>query len=316
LEGGFSENITLLQRRPVNDLALTLAFAYSLREERVTNALNEQAESVSEPPTPSSMLTSLPVLGKNDIATTTITAAPADRDNDKRRTSSQNEVPNDVSTKSRSQPSQNGVGLSRWGRTFFKTSAPNIPVQNHTEDTPKTPPQLPADTINNTEESTPPPTRFSPGAWGASLSAASRKLNKFRLSSPGSPPSDTSPSSSKGAVHLDDRPTIAGRVTAAVRDSFERRQEIMQKVGGWVANTSDPEACLPDTTDGEESAAAVEIRRLEREVEGRKVSAGISPEEYIARIKRRQEEREAREGKGSSPGVAAGIDDPLGVGRF
>jgi len=301
----------------VDDLALTLALAYSFREERITNALNEQAEIVSEPPTPSSTFTLHLAFGKNDTATNTSTE---NKEKDKDKSSSQNKVPNDdVSTKSGFPPAQNGVGLSRWGRTFFKTtnpSVPNLPTQNNNEDIPNTPPQLPADTVVNTEEYTPPPTRFSPGAWGASLSAASRKLNKLRISSPGSPPSDTSPSSSKGAVHLDDRPTIAGRMTAAVRDSFERRQEIIQKVGGWVANTSDLEACLPDTTGGGESAAAAEIRRLENEVGGRKVSEGISPEEYIARIKRRQEEREAREGNGKSPSLAAGIDDPLGAGSL
>ena len=43
----------------------------------------------------------------------------------------------------------------------------------------------------------------------------------------------------------------------------------------------------------------------------KKEKKDISPEEYIARIKRRREERESREVKvqGSS-----GVDDPLGVG--
>jgi hypothetical protein len=286
LEGGFSENITLLQRRPVDDLALTLALAYSLREERLTKSLNDQAE--SNPPTPS---TSTP------LRSSFPTLLPTKSNEEKDKTSLK-KVPSDT-------PTQQPNGLSRWGRTFFKTtnsSVPNLPLKE--DEGPRTPPPPPPP-----PEEGGVPARFSPGAWGASLSAASRKLNKLRIT-PGSPASDTSPTSSKDAVHLDDRMGIA-RVTAVVRDSFERRGEIIHKVGGWVANTSDPEAHAEEGEEEEESAATAEIRRLEKEVGGeRKV---LSPEEYIARIKRRRDEREAKEGKVLSSSV--GIDDPLGVGR-
>lgn len=282
MEGGFSENITLLQRRPVDDLALTLALAYSLREERLTKTLNEQAE--SEPPTPSTSTTFL---------FPTLLPTKSDPPTEEKVLK---KVPSDVSTKS-----QHPNGLSRWGRTFFKTansSVPNLPLKE--EDRPRTPPP---------PEEGGPPARFSPGAWGASLSAASRKLNKLRIS-PGSPASDTSPSQSKDAVHLDDRTGIS-RVTAVVRDSFERRGEIIQKVGGWVANTSDPEA--QPVEEEEESAATAEIRRLEKEIGGER--RALSPEEYIARIKRRREEREAKEAKeGKVQSASVGIDDPLGLG--
>jgi hypothetical protein len=302
MAGGFSENITLLQRRPVDDLALTLALAYSLREERVINALNEQAQNLSEPPTPASHTFPSPhfLFGKTD-------SNPTTEHKDKEKAPLK-KTPSDVSPKSLVVQT-NGPGLSRWGRTFFKTtntSNPNLPEQN---DIPKTPPP-PVETTESPPLST---TRFSPGAWGASLSAASRKLNKLRISSNSAQSEPSMSPSSRGhtPVALDDRSGIAGKVTAVVRESFERRGEIIQKVGGWVANTNDPEASLLENE--KESAAAAEIRRLEREVGRKGGSVGISPEEYIARIKRRQEEREAREGKGAS--LSVGIDDPLGVGN-
>ena len=185
------------------------------------------------------------------------------------------------------------------------------------------------------------PAKFSPGAWGASLSAASRKLNKLRLTPTISP--DTSPSSSKSAVHLDDRPvvtgpnaqtaikestsTISARVSGLMRDSFDRRNEIISKVGGWVANY-DSESGRSSMTDWEdvgsqgressESRANEEIRRLEGEIGGTgKKEKELSPEEYIARIKRRREEREGKSrGKEERAGkVSEGEgSDPLGVG--
>lgn len=61
-----------------------------------------------------------------------------------------------------------------------------------------------------------------------------------------------------------------------------------------------------------ESRANEEMRRLEGEMGGKKVGGRekeISPEEYIARIKRRREEREGKRD------VSAGnSEDPLGAG--
>ena len=206
---------------------------------------------------------------------------------------------------------------SRWGRGFFK--APSITQLNVV---PKTPPP----------ESTPsPPPKFSPGAWGASLSAASRKLNKLRLTPTSSP--DISPSQSKTAVSLEERLTaltsinrattaVGTKVSAAVRDSFERRNEIISKVGGWVANTNDPEAQRDDSSEWEEvdkprgdrdSRANEEIKKLESEM-FRKERVEITPEEYIARIKRRQLEREEAEKNVINNHNVKGIEDPLGVG--
>lgn len=284
LEGGFSENITLLQRRPVEDLAKTLALAYSIREERVTNTLNEENES-SAPPTPSSSITGRFKFGRDEVEVRKIGS----------------------NTSMQPAPAPNGTITSRWGRGFFKSnsSTPQVNIA------PKTPPPPELTSEDN-------PSKFSPGSWGASLSAASRKFNKVRLTS-GS--SDTSPTSSKSAVHLDDRQsvkdsTISARVTAVVRDSFDRRNEIISKVGGWVANTPQPESGRNSITDWEEvsipetSAANDEIKRLEGEI-GKNEKKSVSPEEYIAKIKRRREERESREIQVTG---SSGIDDPLGVG--
>jgi len=261
-----------------------LAMAYSLREERVMNTLNEENEA-SEPPTPSSSISGRFKFGKDDVEVRKI----------------------DTYTSIQSVPTSNGTITSRWGRGFFKTNSSNPQVNI----TPKTPPPPESTSDEN-------PSKFSPGAWGASLSAASRTLNKLRLN-PGSP--DTSPSSSKSAVHLNDRTsvkesTISAKVTAVVRDSFERRNEIISKVGGWVANTPQPESGRNSITDWEEvptlesSAADEEIKRLEGEMR-KKEKKDVSPEEYIARIKRRREERESREVKVKE---TSGVDDPLGVG--
>jgi hypothetical protein len=294
LDGGFSENITLLQRRPVDDLAKTLAMAYSLREERVTSSLTEENDA-SEPQILSGSITGRFQFGKDELEV--------------RRTGG-------VSSLQSVPPQSNGA--TRWGRGFFKNNSSNPQVNT----APKTPPPP-------EPKSEDPPSKFSPGAWGASLSAASRNFNKLRFT-PGSP--DTSPSQSKSAVHLDDRPTtvppfstikeststISARVSAAVRDSFDRRNEIIQKVGGWVANESSGRSSLTDweevqspiSPDG--SRASEEIKRLEGEI--RKKEKEISPEEYIARIKKRREERESREIKKMKGGSGSNVDDPLGVG--
>src|SRR5271170_5524034 len=238
LEGGFSENITLLQRHPVEDLAMTLAMAYTLREHRVTTTLNQENES-SEPPTPStSSAANRFKFGKDDESPTSPGIS---------------RVTSIASTQS--VPTPNGV-TSRWGRNFFakNSSSPQLPS------IPKTPPPPPPEQESMEEQ----PVKFSPGAWGASLSAASRKLNKLRLTPTISP--DTSPSSSKSAVHLDDRPagptalsaikestsTISARVSGVMRDSFDRRNEIISKVGGWVANSYDSESGRRGMTDWED----------------------------------------------------------------
>ena len=224
----------------MEDLAKTLALAYSLREERLTNTLNEENEA-SEPPTPSSSITGRFKFGKDDVEVRNIGS----------------------NTSTQSVPTSNGTITSRWGRGFFKANSSNPQVNI----TPKTPPPPEPTSDEN-------PSKFSPGAWGASLSAATRKLNKLRIT-PGSP--DTSPSSSKSAVHLDDRQsvkesTISARVTSVVRDSFDRRNEIISKVGGWVANNPQPESGRSSITDWEEvsalesSAANEEIKRLEGEM--------------------------------------------------
>lgn len=301
LQGGFSENITLLQRRPVEDLAKTLALAYALREERVTDALNE-ANAPSEPSTPSNVIIGAFKFGKDDEKSEAKTPFAF------RRVGSISSTTSAPSTDDTS---------PRWG--WFKnnsSSQPNLAP-------PKTPPDNPI-----TEDD--PPTKFSPGSWGASLSVATRKLNKFRISSTG-PASPESPSSSKSAVHLDDRlpenqqnqtltsikgstSNLSARVSAAVRDSFERRNEILQKVGGWVSNTHDPETRVSEDWEvvspheSGESRANEEIKRLEGEL-GRRKKSEISPEEYIARIKKRREARESRETKPPS----SMVDDPLGV---
>lgn len=317
LEDGFSENITLLQRRPVEDLAKTLALAYSLREERVTNALNEENET-SEPPTPSSAISSRFKFGKEEEKIEATGGLLGIRHVE--RTPSTQSV-----------PTTNG---SRWGRGFFKNNS-NTQVNVIP---PKTPPPVEIAEILSRGAT---PSKFSPGAWGASLSAASRKLNKLRLT-PGSSP-DTSPSQSKTAVHLNDRPTpvavpdassatipalaaIKGStsvISARIRESFERRNELMSKVGGWVANTHESDSPRSSLTDWEdigsardrsESRANEEIKRLEGEVR-RKEKEDISPEEYIARIKRRREERGENEVR-SSLSSEKNIDDPLGVGTL
>ena len=117
--------------------------------------------------------------------------------------------------------------------------------------------------------------------------------------------------------------TITARVSATFRDSFDRRNEIIQKVGGWVANTheSSPrsstdweEIDVPKGGDGTESRAAEEIKRLESEV--RKNKEEITPEEYIARIKKRREDRVSKDIKGIEGGggkTSLGEGDPLGV---
>jgi hypothetical protein len=286
----------------VDDLAKTLAMAYSLREERVTSSLTEENDA-SEPPTPSSPITGRFKFGKDEP--------------EARRAGSV--------TSAQSIPQQSN-GTTRWGIGFFKNNSSNPQINT----VPKTPPPP-------EPQSEDPPSKFSPGAWGASLSAASRKFNKLRLT-PGSP--DTSPSQSKSAVHLDDRltsttttvtvppflaikestSTISARVSAAVRDSFDRRNEIIQKVGGWVANESSGRSSLTDweevqspiSPDG--SRASEEIKRLEGEI--RKKEKEISPEEYIARIKKRREERESREIKKMKGGNGSNVDDPLGVGEM
>jgi hypothetical protein len=97
----------------------------------------------------------------------------------------------------------------------------------------------------------------------------------------------------------------------------------MSKVGGWVANTREGDSGRSSLTDWEdigssrdsnESHANEEIKRLEGEVR-RKGKEDISPEEYIARIKKRREEREEHEVK-SSLNVEQNVDDPLGVGAL
>lgn len=247
LEGGFSENITLLQRRPVDDLAKTLALAYTLRQDRITKPLNQENES-SDP------VTNLFKFGKD------------------------NETENPV------EPRRTST-TTRWTRPFFKN---NTSTQI---DIPKTPPQIEFADL---------PSKFSPGAWGASLSAATKKLNKLRIT-----PSPEVPSKS---LLLSDRQTsISARVSAAgalVRESFERRTEIIQKVGEWVANDSGRNS----TDEGLEydSRANDEIRRLEGELR-RRDKEEVTPEEYIARIKRRRDEREGKDVKGYVG------DDPLGV---
>lgn len=321
MESGFSENITLLQRRPVEDLAKTLAMAYSLREERVTSTLNE--ENGSEPPTPSSSTANLAgrfKFGKEDDSVVL-----------GRRATPPAPTPATAN------------GTSRWGRGFFKSNSSS--QVNLNVAAPKTPP--PQEPEAETKGGSgvgggDVPSKFSPGAWGASLSAASRTLNKLRLT-PGTSP-DTSPSSSKSAVALDDRQTVpapsvassgttnpsplaaviksTSRVSATLRDSFERRNDILQKVGGWVANTHDQSP--RSSTDWEEIDAprestdfrsAEEIQRLESEI---KKKAEISPEEYIARIKKRREDREGRQSKdikdlGDVGGMTRDQGDPLGV---
>ena len=296
----------MLQRRPVDDLAKTLALAYSLREERVTNTLNEENEA-SEPPTPSSA-----VSGKFRFS----------RDDNKPESPSTSGIGfRRVSTAASTQstPPTNGTGML-WARGFFKNNNSSSPTINAA---PKTPPP-PEPTVEDT------PSKFSPGAWGASLSAASRKLNKLRLSQ-GQISPEISPSS-KAVVPLDDRHTpaalpaisslvestasISARVSTVVRDSFDRRNEILSKVGGWVANTREPESGQSSLTDWEDvgsprgstdSRANEDIRQLEGEMP--KKEKEISPEEYIARIKKRREKRESKEGKERS----SEFEDPLGV---
>ena len=309
LDGGFSENITLLQRRPVEDLAMTLALAYSLREERVTNSLNQENE--SEPPTPSSSSLNRFKIGKDEDPSCT---GPS-------------RVTGIASTNS--VPTVNGA-TSRWGRSFFQKNSSSPQLSS----IPKTPPQQPLDYPSADEQ----PVKFSPGAWGASLSAASRKLNKLRLTPTISP--DTSPSQSKSAVQLDNRSTtlsaikeststISARLSAAVKDSFDRRNEIISKVGGWVANAHDPESgsSITDWEDlgsqgreSSESRVNEEIKRLEGEMGGERKGneKEVSPEEYIARIKRRRMERDGKresnvEEKSKVDGVTG---DPLGVGEL
>ena len=277
------------------------------------NTLNLENE--SEPPTPSSSTRARFKFGRDDDITSS---------------GGVSRVPSIGSTSSQA-PITNGV-TSRWGRNFFlkNTSSSNI------VSVPKTPPLNPLD--QTTEDQ---PTKFSPGAWGASLSAASRKLNKLRLAPSISP--DTSPSQSKTAVHLDDRPTtatlsalkeststIAARLSAAVKDSFDRRNEIISKVGGWVANSHDPESGRSSMDwedvggDGcgrqsSESRANEEIKRLEGEIGAVRGKAKanvkekeVSPEEYIARIKKRREEREGKRESKSKEGLED--LDPLGAG--
>jgi hypothetical protein len=250
----------------VDDLAKTLALAYTLREDRVTQILNHENES-SEQPTP---VTGLFKFGKDEEKEGPFAF---------RRT-----TPTNPST-------QSSTNNTRWGLSFFKNnSSPQI-------DLPKTPPPKPLE-FND------PPSKFSPGAWGASLSAATKKLNKLRIT----PSPELTPSKS---LALSDRQTsISARVSAAgalVRESFERRTEIIQKVGGWVANDS-----VRNSTDYDESReysdfrADDEIRKLEGEIR-RKEKEEVTPEEYIARIKRRRDEREGKDIKGHVG------DDPLGV---
>jgi hypothetical protein len=292
LEGGFSENITLLQRRPVEDLAKTLSLAYSLREERITNTMNEEHEQSDS------------TIGGN---------FKFGKEEDKFDPSTGIFRRSNTSNSTSSVPSTNGT---RWGRSFFKTSS-NTQVNI----IPKTPPLDPSPS---------PPPKFSPGSWGVSLSAASRKLNKLRLSPSPTPDPDTSTSPLQNPVNLEERPNpissinlsttaLGQRVTAVVRDSLERRNEIISKVGGWVANTHDPETRSSssewvevDKPSETESKANEEIKRLEGEINKRE-KVEITPEEYIARIKRRQVEREQAEKSVFNKDVK-GIDDPLGVG--
>ena len=306
LQNGFSENITLLQRRPVDDLARTLGLAYTLREERVTDSLN-LANEYSEPPTPSSSITGSFKFGKDD---------------EKLQQKSSFGFRRGGSTTSTLSPPASVVNgtTSRWG--WFKNDSSS---QVNLLAPPKTPPEA---VVEET------PSKFSPGAWGASLSAASRKLNRLRITSAG-PSSPDSPSSSKSAVHLDDRQpeekqpnqtiiaikgstsTFSARVSAVVRDSFEHRTEIISKVGEWVANTKDPEANISNEQEvvssprqSSDSRASEEIKKLEGEM-GRRNKTGVSPEEYIARIKKRKEERASKEIKVTG----SNVDDPLGVGE-
>jgi len=132
---------------------------------------------------------------------------------------------------------------------------------------------------------------------------------------------------------LDDRPNpiatinrstavLGARVSAVVKDSFDRRNEIISKVGGWVANTHDLETGRGSSSSeweevdkprgSNDSRANEEIKQLEGEIH-RKGRTEISPEEYIARIKRRQVEREEAE-KSNVHKDVKGMDDPLGVG--
>ena len=310
LEDGFSENITLLQRRPVEDLAKTLALAYSLREERVANSLNEENES--------SELSKSTASGQFKFG----------KEDDHTEPSARRLLPfrrsgTSTSATSQSNPTSNGT-TSRWAGVFFKSSsnsqltvaAQTPPSEPHSVSPPPPPPPP--------QHS--PALKFSPGTWGASLSAASRKFTKLRIASP-----DSSPSSSKTAVHLDDRPSalsnfnrstsaFSARVGAAVRDSFERRNEIMSKVGEWVANAHDVESNQNDSTEqedvahspgGYESRATEEIKRLEGEIRPRE-KAEVSPEEYIAQIKKRWEGRDEKEIVHDINNNS--IDDPLGVG--
>jgi hypothetical protein len=281
----------------VDDLAKTLAMAYTLREERVTSTLIGEIEG-SEPSTPSSAITGRFKFGKDEP-----------------------EVRKTGITKSiQSVPPSNGTITSRWARGFFKNNSSNPQINT----APKTPPLQ--DSVSEDSNS---PSKFSPGAWGASLSAASRKLNKLRLS-PGSP--DASPSQSKTSVHLEDRSTvppflsikeststITAKVSAVVRDSFDRRNEIISKVGDWVANESSGRSSLTDweevqtPNNADESRANEEIKRLEGELK-KKVKPEVSPEEYIARIKKRREERESMDGNRLKGGGSI-VEDPLGAGE-
>jgi hypothetical protein len=311
----------------VEDLAKTLAMAYTLREERVTQALNEECQ--SEPPTPSSSSLNLSTrfkFGKDEDPAV---------------------LGRRITPPAPSPAAANGT--SRWTRGFFKN---NSSSQVNLNVTPKTPPPQETageNTGGNAGGGADVPSKFSPGAWGASLSAASRKLNKLRLT-PGTS-SESSPSSSKTAVALDDRqqtPTTSAAGTApatgtispsplaavikggtstitsrmgAIRDSFERRNEIIQKVGGWVANTHESprsstdweEVDVPNTKEGSDSRAAEEIKRLESELRKKEE---LTPEEYIARIKKRREDKKGRESKDFQEvkgGGLVGGGDPLGV---
>jgi Rab-GTPase-TBC domain len=228
LAGGFSENITLLQRRPVDDLALTLTLAYSLREERVTNSLNEENE-IAEVLNASS-----PRRFKFDAINDEIAYPPRNLLS-LRRTSPALPTP--------SPPPSNGT---RWGTVFFKANSSHTSLPRQPPSTPPSPPS-------------PQPAKFSPGAWGAHLS---RKLTAVKVSP------ETSP---KSILALDDRTSFSARAAAVVRGGIERRGEIIAKVGGWVANTHDGEGDV--------------------EEEGRPREE-VSPEEYIARIKKRRERRD------------------------
>jgi hypothetical protein len=244
----------------VDDLAKTLALAYTLRQDRITQTLNQENES-SEPLTP---VTSLFKFGKDD----------------------EKENPVEFRRTTINPSTQSSTNGTRWSRSFFKN---NTSTQI---DIPKTPPQI---------EFADPPSKFSPGAWGASLSAATKKLNKLRIT----PSPELTPS--KSLLLTDRQTSISGRVSAAgalVRESFERRTEIIQKVGEWVANDSGRNST--DEVSEYDSRADDEIRRLEGELR-RRDKEEVTPEEYIARIKRRRDEREGKDVKGHVG------DDPLGV---